>query len=38
MYALKKTSVKGRREHGEDIRINTNIGSVGRVLGGKSKK
>jgi hypothetical protein len=31
MDALKKTSVKRRREHIEDIRIITNIGSVGRV-------
>jgi hypothetical protein len=38
MDALKKTSVRRRREHSEDIRIITNIGSVGRVLGGKSKK
>ena len=37
MDALKKTSVRRRREHSEDIRIITNIGSVGRVLGGKSK-
>lgn len=38
MDALKKINVKRRREHSEDIRIITNIGSVGRVLGGKSKK
>jgi hypothetical protein len=31
MDALKNTSVKGRREHDEDIGINPNIGSVGRA-------
>ncbi len=38
MDALKKTSVKRRRAHSENVRIITNIGSVGSVLGGKPKK